>query len=90
MIALEEVSLADTARYGIVSAEKAGEGVYRVRDMVEKPGPEKAPGTLAIMGRYVLTPTVFSILKTQEKGAGGEIQLTDALRTLAGKEPVWE
>lgn len=89
VIALEEVPLADTARYGVVSAEKVGDGLYRVHDMVEKPGPEKAPSTLAIMGRYVLTPTVFSILKNQEKGAGGEIQLTDALRTLAGKEPVW-
>lgn len=89
VIALEEVSPEETSRYGVVAAEIAGEGVYRIHDMVEKPGPEKAPSTLAIMGRYVLTPTVFSILKNQQKGAGGEIQLTDALRTLARTEPVW-
>ena len=89
VIALEEVPLEETSRYGVVAAEIAGEGVYRIHDMVEKPGPEKAPSNLAIMGRYVLTPTVFSILKNQQKGAGGEIQLTDALRTLARTEPVW-
>jgi UTP--glucose-1-phosphate uridylyltransferase len=66
-----------------------GNGVHRILDMVEKPPVEKAPSQYVIMGRYVLSPSIFPILARQNAGAGGEIQLTDAIRTLALSEPVW-
>ncbi|MDI9387910.1 MAG: UTP--glucose-1-phosphate uridylyltransferase GalU [Synergistota bacterium] len=89
VLALEEVPEADTARYGIVVAESAGDGVFAIRDMVEKPGPERAPSRLAIMGRYILSPGIFPLLSAQGTGAGGEIQLTDGIRAIIGAEPVW-
>jgi len=89
VIALEEVSPEDTSRYGVVDAENVAPGIFSIRNMVEKPGPEKAPSRLAIMGRYILSPSIFPILAGQQAGAGGEIQLTDGIRTLIGQEPVW-
>ena len=89
VVALEEVSAEDTSRYGVVAAENAGNGVFGIKDMVEKPGPEKAPSRLAIMGRYILSPAIFPILARQQAGAGGEIQLTDGIRSLISQEPVW-
>ena len=89
VIALEEVSENDTSRYGIVAAESAGDGVYRILDLVEKPGPQNAPSRLAIMGRYILSPSIFRLIERVRPGAGGEIQLTDAIRLLADQEPVW-
>ena len=73
------------SRYGIVKGESCGGGngrVYRLSDLVEKPSPESAPSRLAIAGRYLLSPAIFGLLETQEPGAGGEIQLTDAIRRL--------
>jgi len=64
-------------------------GIYRITDLVEKPDPEIAPSCLAVMGRYVLSPSIFDLLKNSQKGAGGEIQLTDAIRSLSVSEPVW-
>ncbi|MDO5538087.1 MAG: UTP--glucose-1-phosphate uridylyltransferase GalU [Desulfovibrionaceae bacterium] len=72
-------------RYGIVDGEEVGLGIYRVNDMVEKPAKDKAPSRLAIVGRYVLTPDIFECLDQTEPGVGGEIQLTDAMRTLCKK-----
>lgn len=89
VIALEEVAPEDTSRYGIVAAKETAPGIYSITDMVEKPVFEKAPSTLAIMGRYVLSPSIFPILCGQQPGAGGEIQLTDGIRTLLTREPVW-
>lgn len=89
VVALEEVSEEDTSRYGIVEASDAGDGVFAIRGMVEKPGPEKAPSRLAIMGRYILSPAIFPVLSRLGAGAGGEIQLTDGIRGLIGTEPVW-
>jgi UTP--glucose-1-phosphate uridylyltransferase len=89
VIALEEVSPEETSRYGVVRAEEAAPGIFAVRDMVEKPASGTAPSNLAIMGRYVLSPSIFPILTGQQAGAGGEIQLTDAIRTLLSREPVW-
>ena len=89
VVALEQVSPEETSRYGIVAAEEVEPGVYRIRDMVEKPAPGTAPSNLAIMGRYILSPSIFPILYGQQAGAGGEIQLTDGIRTLLGREPVW-
>lgn len=89
VLALEEVSKEDTARYGIVDAEDLGDGVFRIRDMVEKPNPEDAPSRLAIMGRYVLSSSVFDHLERVAPGSGGEIQLTDGLKSLLRDEPVY-
>jgi UTP--glucose-1-phosphate uridylyltransferase len=93
-IAVEEVPREKTHLYGIVAAEPApqppwGARLLRVTDLVEKPPPEKAPSNLAITGRYVLPPEIFDCLERTQAGAGGEIQLTDALRTLAQNKGLW-
>lgn len=89
VVALELVPPKDVSRYGIVSSEDLGNGLHRIHDMVEKPTLADAPGRYAIMGRYVLSPSIFPLLVEGQVGAGGEIQLTDALRRLAAVEPVW-
>ena len=90
VIALEEVAPENVSRYGIVKSQFEIEpGLHKIIDMTEKPKLEDAPSNLAIMGRYVLSPTIFEILKNQNAGAGGEIQLTDAIKTLCPQEPVW-
>ncbi len=89
VVALEHVELKDVSRYGVVRSEEVGDGVHRIYDMVEKPPVDQAPSQYVIMGRYVLSPSIFPILAEQRAGTGGEIQLTDALRTLAAREPVW-
>ena len=78
----------DTCKYGIVDAGEIQQGLYPVRDLVEKPLADP-PSDMAIMGRYVITPDIFEILESQQPGAQGEIQLTDALRTLAKKRPMF-
>jgi len=82
VIALMEVAPEETSRYGIVAGELVGSRKFRITDMVEKPK-SKAPSRYAIIGRYILPPEIFPILERTERGAGGEIQLTDALRELA-------
>ena len=89
VVALELVPPKDVSRYGIVSSEDLGNGLHRIHDMVEKPTLADAPGRYAIMGRYVLSPSIFPLLAEGQVGAGGEIQLTDALRRLVAVEPVW-
>ncbi|WP_274372438.1 MULTISPECIES: UTP--glucose-1-phosphate uridylyltransferase GalU [Synergistales] len=89
VIALEEVAPEETSRYGIVAATEAGEGLWRVTDLVEKPAPDRAPSRLAVMGRYVLSPRLFDLLRDLPRGAGGEIQLTDGLVRLLKEEPLW-
>ncbi|MGO3749968.1 UTP--glucose-1-phosphate uridylyltransferase GalU [Vagococcus salmoninarum] len=82
-IAVMEVPHEDTSKYGIINPEHmVKEGLYNVKNFVEKPSPEEAPSNLAIIGRYLLTPEIFDILDHQTPGAGGEIQLTDAIDTL--------
>ncbi|MEG0552707.1 MAG: UTP--glucose-1-phosphate uridylyltransferase GalU [Carnobacterium sp.] len=82
-IAVMKVPHEDTSKYGIIDPEgQVDETTYNVRSFVEKPKPEDAPSDLAIIGRYLLTPEIFDILEKQEPGAGGEIQLTDAIDTL--------
>ena len=82
-IAVMKVPHEDTSKYGIIEPEgQVDETTYNVRSFVEKPKPEDAPSDLAIIGRYLLTPEIFDILENQEPGAGGEIQLTDAIDTL--------
>jgi len=89
VLALEQVPQANIASYGCVKATHISEQVYEVTDLVEKPKPAEAPSDLAIIGRYVLTPEIFPILAKQEPGKGGEIQLTDAIRTLAGSQAIY-
>jgi UTP--glucose-1-phosphate uridylyltransferase len=93
-IAVEEVPHDRTYLYGIVDGEAApqppfGARLLRIRDLVEKPKPENAPSNLAITGRYVLPPSIFDCLARTKPGAGGEIQLTDALRLLSQEHGLW-
>lgn len=83
VVAVMEVEPGCEKLYGIIDGEPIGQGRLRVRDMVEKPDPEKAPSRLAVIGRYVLPPEIWPILESTKPGVGGEIQLTDALRMLA-------
>jgi UTP--glucose-1-phosphate uridylyltransferase len=88
VLALQRVAPDQVSRYGIVKVGKSDGRIHEVVDMVEKPDPEKAPSNLAILGRYILKPSIFGILETTHEGVGGEIQLTDAIRTLAQQEQV--
>ncbi len=89
VVALLRVARSEISKYGIVDLKAAGERTYELRGMVEKPAPEKAPSEFAIMGRYVLTPDIFEPLAAGKPGAGGEIQLTDALMALAGRRKIY-
>ena len=89
LLAVQEVPQEHTKRYGIVKGEPAGGGLLRVDEIVEKPAPEKAPSRMGVAGRYVLTPRIFEELRTQPKGVGGEIQLTDAIERLMAHETVY-
>ncbi|UFS70382.1 UTP--glucose-1-phosphate uridylyltransferase GalU [Geomonas sp. RF6] len=89
VLALEKVPMENISAYGCVRATPLEDRVYEVLDMVEKPKKSEAPSDLAIIGRYVLTPGIFPILEKQEPGKGGEIQITDAIRTLAHDEPIF-
>ncbi len=83
VIGVMEVPRDKTNRYGIIDGDEVSPGVYRIKDMVEKPAVEDAPSQLAIVGRYVLTPDIFDYLEKVKPGVGGEIQLTDALQAMA-------
>lgn len=83
VIGVMEVPWEKVDRYGIIAGDEISPGVFRVSDMVEKPAQHEAPSRLAIVGRYVLTPDIFEHLQKVKPGIGGEIQLTDALRSLA-------
>lgn len=87
VVAVMDVPAAHTGRYGIVDAESDDGRLASVRALVEKPAPERAPSTLAVIGRYVLLPEVFQELDGASAGAGGEIQLTDALARMIGQSP---
>ncbi|MBN2251436.1 MAG: UTP--glucose-1-phosphate uridylyltransferase GalU [Candidatus Altiarchaeota archaeon] len=89
IIAVEEVPREKIKSYGIVDPEPVEEGVYKVRDLVEKPEPDEAPSNLGIIGRYVLTPEIFGVLENTPPGKGGEVQLTDALHILKEKQDVY-
>ena len=87
MLAVREVPLEETKRYGIIDPTGEKNGLIGVKGIVEKPAPQDAPSKLAVIGRYILPPEVFTELDRHETGAGGEIQLTDALARLIGKQP---
>ncbi|MFM1850228.1 MAG: UTP--glucose-1-phosphate uridylyltransferase GalU [Burkholderiaceae bacterium] len=88
VIAVEDVPPEDTKKYGIVGSSPWGHQTERIETIVEKPEPKDAPSNLAVVGRYLLTPRIFDILENQTPGAGGEIQLTDAIARLLADEPV--
>lgn len=89
VLLVERVPRDAVHRYGIIDAVPIRDSVYQVRDLVEKPAPDTAPSNLAIVGRYILTPDVFVDLEQTETGAGGEIQLTDGLRRLLKRRPLY-
>ncbi len=89
LLAVQEVPQEQVRRYGIVAGEPAGGPLLRVQRIVEKPAPEQAPSRMGVAGRYILTPTIFEQIRNQPKGAGGEIQLTDAIARLMEHEAVY-
>lgn len=89
VIGVERVAVEEASSYGIIEAKKVEDRVYQIVDMVEKPTPEEAPSDLAIIGRYILTPEIFSILEKTPPDKGGEIQLTDALRRLLKHQAIY-
>jgi UTP--glucose-1-phosphate uridylyltransferase len=94
VLAVMEVPRDSISAYGVIDAEPvshngSSDRVYRIRDLVEKPKPSEAPSNLAIIGRYVLTPEIFSSVQSIDPGQGSEIQLTDALRHLLRSRPIY-
>lgn len=89
LLAVQEVPQEHTRRYGIVKGEAAGGALIRVDEIVEKPAPEVAPSRMGVAGRYVLTSRIFDEIRSQPKGVGGEIQLTDAIARLMQQEAVY-
>ena len=88
VIAVQDVPRAQTASYGIVATEGFDGQAGRISRIVEKPRPEDAPSNLAVVGRYILDPSIFDLLETTQQGAGGEIQLTDAIASLLPRKAV--
>jgi len=89
VILLEQVEPRKVSLYGVIDGEEVRPGVYRIRDFVEKPKPEKAPSNLVIAGRYLLTPDIFGLIESTKPSPDGEIQLTEALKALARSRPVY-
>jgi UTP--glucose-1-phosphate uridylyltransferase len=83
IVAIQEVPMDQAHKYGVIAGEALKEGLYRIEDMVEKPPEGEAPSNLAIIGRYILTPDIFDILRNTPPGKNGEVQITDALLTQA-------
>lgn len=89
VVAVENVAREQVSRYGIVETHNGADGINRMKSIVEKPAPDKAPSTLAVVGRYIFTPRIMPLLETTPRGAGNEIQLTDAIAALLGQEDVY-
>jgi UTP--glucose-1-phosphate uridylyltransferase len=89
ILAVEKVAETDTSKYGIIDPEPLGQRIYQVKGLVEKPEPAEAPSRLGIIGRYILPPRIFDILKYTLPGKGNEIQLTDALSTLLKEQTIY-
>ncbi len=83
IVAIEEVPKEETHKYGMIAGKEIEEGVFMISDMVEKPDPKDAPSNLAIIGRYILTPDIFDVIRETKPGKNGEVQITDALLTQA-------
>lgn len=88
VIGVQTVPLADVHKYGIIDAPEQNGPLYSVQDLIEKPQPHQAPSRTAVMGRYILQPSIFPILESIERGVGNEIQLTDALRKVCRDHPI--
>ncbi|MCM3254747.1 UTP--glucose-1-phosphate uridylyltransferase GalU [Priestia aryabhattai] len=86
VIGVKKVDVEEVSKYGIIQPKNKSGGLHEVNDLIEKPSIEQAPSTIAVMGRYILNPSIFSYLKTIERGVGDELQLTDALRVVCEKE----
>jgi UTP--glucose-1-phosphate uridylyltransferase len=89
IIAIEEIARENVSSYGIIATDDMKDNLMRLRDIVEKPSVTSAPSNLAVIGRYVLTPNIFSFLENTKKGTGGEIQLTDAIAMMLLKDQVY-
>ncbi len=89
IVAVDQVPMDQVSSYGVIAHSERNGDIMRITDMVEKPPKEDAPSNLKITGRYILQPEIFNILETQERGAGGEIQLTDAMHTLMKSQDFW-
>lgn len=89
IVAVEEIDPAQTDKYGILDVDNTDTDLLRINGMVEKPSPEQAPSNLAIIGRYILTPEIYTQLSRKERGAGGEIQITDAMANLLQDQPIY-
>ena len=89
ILAVMEVPIKDTKLYGIIEGKKIAERLYEVYDMVEKPEPMEAPSNIAIVGRYILTPSIFDSLESTPPGKNGEVQITDAIKNLLVKEKIY-
>lgn len=89
ILGVQEVPRSEVGKYGIVKGMHIDERVYKVKDLIEKPKVEEAPSNIAILGRYIITPQIFEILDETKPGKNGEIQLTDALRTLMSHEAMY-
>jgi UTP--glucose-1-phosphate uridylyltransferase len=87
VVAVERVPHEHVHRYGVVAGDEVADGLVRVTDLVEKPSPEEAPTDLAIVGRYVFDPAIFDLIESTKPGAGGEIQITDAMRAALATMP---
>ena len=86
VIGVQKVDVEEVSKYGIIQPKNQSGSLHEVSDLIEKPSIEQAPSTIAVMGRYILNPSIFSYLKTIERGVGNELQLTDALRVVCEKE----
>lgn len=89
VLGVQHVPTQDVPKYGIVSCKQVDDRVFKVKDLVEKPEIDKAPSNIAILGRYIITPQIFEYLENAVPGKGGEIQLTDALKSLIGSEAIY-
>jgi UTP--glucose-1-phosphate uridylyltransferase len=89
IIAVEEVPKEKVSSYGIIKGREIDEFIYRIEEIIEKPGVEEAPSNIGTVGRYVLTPEIFDCIKETKPGSGNEIQLTDAIKLLMEKEEVF-
>ena len=89
ILGVQKVPMSEVNKYGIVNGTAIEDRVYKVKDVVEKPNVSEAPSNIAILGRYIITPKIFDILENTKPGKGGEIQLTDALKTLISQEDMY-
>ena len=90
IVAVQNITKEETSKYGVIEkVSNSHSKTYKIKNIIEKPDPEESPSTLGVVGRYALSPKIFKYLKETEKGAGNEIQLTDAIKTLIKKESVY-